>query len=424
MTSTDAPAPAPGTLEQLADAGPDAPAITDGMRWLTRADWDRRASALARGLKKEHGISAGARVAIKMYNRAEYFETTFALAKLGATPVAVGFKLAPAEVEYVLGDSGAALLVTDDAAFDGLHLGDEYEALLARHATGARLLSSANPAAALIVYTSGTTGQPKGAVREFDADKMAALGEVIADMLGRLRFGPSGVHLMVCPNYHAAPPFYANFTLALGGRVVIASRFDAENTLALIAAEKVTSTFMVPTMLHRIAALPTEIRARYDTGSLRAVISGGAPFPATLKRPVIEAFGEDVLFDMYGSTETGNVTLLEPGDHESKPGSVGRPLKGVAVRILDTDGRQLPAGERGEIYIRSPMTVSGYHRNPEATAASLRASEINWKNSSSKSLWRCVSRSSSSGPSARMRPRCMIATRSQSRSASRMMCVE
>lgn len=111
-----------------------------------------------------------------MYNHAEYFETTFALAKLGATPVAVGIKLAPAEVDHIVADSRAALLVTDDAAFNGLHLGDEYEALLTRHATGARLLSAANPAAASIAYTSGTTGPPKGAVREFDADKMAALG--------------------------------------------------------------------------------------------------------------------------------------------------------------------------------------------------------------------------------------------------------
>ncbi|MHA7652857.1 class I adenylate-forming enzyme family protein [Mycobacterium sp. ML4] len=374
MTDAAAPesAPAPGSLEFLADADPDAMAITDGERSLTRGDWERRASALARGLATEYGIGAGSRVAVKTYNRAEYFEITFALAKLGATPVAVGFKLAPAEVRHILDDSGAALLVTDDGALDGLHLGDEYEALLRRHTEGRRPLSEASPAAASIVYTSGTTGRPKGAVREFDAEKMAALGETIGDMLGRLRFAPGGVHLMVCPNYHAAPPFYANFTLAFGGRVVIQPRFDPEGALALIAAERVTSTFMVPTMLHRIAALPPHVREQYDISSLRAVISGDAPFPATLKRPVIDALGDDVLFDMYGSTETGNVTLLEPADHERKPGSVGRPLRGVEVRILDPDGAPVAAGERGEVYIASPMTVSGYHGNPEATAASLR----------------------------------------------------
>lgn len=373
MSTTDtASGPAPGSLEHLADTRGDEVALADGERILTRAQWDRRASALARGLAAEHAIGPGDRVAVKMHNRCEYFELTFALAKLGATPVAVGFRLAPDEVTYILGDSEARTLITDDPALDGLHLGEEYEALLERHAQGERPLSGTNPAAASIVYTSGTTGRPKGAVREFDAQKMAALGELLGAMLAKLRFEPGGVHLMVCPNYHAAPPFYASFTLALGGRVVIQPRFDAERALALIAAERVTTTFMVPTMLNRIASLPDEVKGRHDTSSLRAVVSGGAPFPAALKEPVIALLGDDVLFDMYGSTETGNVTLLEPPDHARKPGSVGRPLPGVKLRVLGADGNELPAGERGEIYIKSPLTVDGYHGNAEATAASIR----------------------------------------------------
>jgi long-chain acyl-CoA synthetase len=166
--------------------------------------------------------------------------------------------------------------------------------------------------------------------------------------------------------YHAAPPAYSQFALSVGGSVLIHDQFDPEAVLDAFSSG-VTSAFMVPTMLQRILALPEDVLARADLQSVRSIISGGAPFPAPLRRASIGYFGE-VIFDLYGSTETGLVTCLEPADQLRKPGSVGRPLDHVDIMFLDENDRPVAEGERGVIFTRCPMQIKGYHGNDEATA--------------------------------------------------------
>jgi long-chain acyl-CoA synthetase len=141
--------------------------------------------------------------------------------------------------------------------------------------------------------------------------------------------------------------------------------------LAAIERDRITTTFMVPTMLNRIAGLPAETRGRYDLSSLRVIMTGAAPFPVAVKERVIEALGERCLYEMYGATELGIVTILEPRDQLRKAGSCGRLLKGVSVRLLAEDGREVAPGEVGEVYVRSPALVAGYLRDERATDASI-----------------------------------------------------
>lgn len=187
---------------------------------------------------------------------------------------------------------------------------------------------------------------------------------------------------MVAPLYHAAPSFCAQQASRAGGHLVLHERFDAEAAL-LEMGGGITSTFMVPTMVRRVLALPEEMLRTTDLSSLRALVLGGAPFPAEIRAPAQETLGE-VLFDLYGSTETGFATMLEPADQVRKAASVGRPLDGVDVLLLDEEHRPVPQGERGVLFIRSPMQVDGYYADEEATAESVHegyvtAGDVAWQ---------------------------------------------
>ena len=211
-----------------------------------------------------------------------------------------------------------------------------------------------------ISYTSGTTGRPKGAVRFYSPEQLQALGALVQTINSKLRLGPDEKHLVVAPLYHAAASFCAQQASRAGGHLVLHERFDAEAVLEELG-RGTTSSFMVPTMVRRILALPEELRETTDLPTLRALIVGGAPFPAEMRAPAQEVLGE-VLFDLYGSTETGFATMLEPADQVRKADSVGR--------LLDEDQRPVPRGERGVLFIRSPMQVDGYYGDEAATAES------------------------------------------------------
>jgi fatty-acyl-CoA synthase len=159
--------------------------------------------------------------------------------------------------------------------------------------------------------------------------------------------------------------------LTLGASLVVTDHFDAEEILALIEREAVTSTFMVPTMLVRLSALDPAVRARHDTSSVRWVLSGAAPLPTETARRFQEIYGP-ILWNFYGSTETGLVTLAGPEDHTAHPGTVGRPLAGNEIRILDESGGELPTGMVGELYVRNSMLISEYHGDAAATRGAMR----------------------------------------------------
>ncbi|HEX7839761.1 MAG TPA: AMP-binding protein, partial [Kofleriaceae bacterium] len=219
----------------------------------------------------------------------------------------------------------------------------------------------------MIVYTSGTTGKSKGAQRDWKSTGY----EAVADLVLQVGIRADERHLVVCPLYHSAAPAFVAIVQSLGGTIVLMNHFDPEGALDLIARERVTSSLMVPTMLVRIASLPSDVIARHDTSSLRWVMSGAAPLSTEAARRFMARFGP-ILWNFYGATETGLVTLAGPDDHLSRPGTIGRALAGNEIRLADDAGREVGPGEVGELYARNSMLITGYHRNAEATAASQR----------------------------------------------------
>jgi fatty-acyl-CoA synthase len=214
----------------------------------------------------------------------------------------------------------------------------------------------------VIVYTSGTTGKPKGANRAWRKTGV----ESVADMILQVGMSADDRHLVVCPLYHSAAPAFVAILWSLGATVVLQSHFDPEQCLDIIQRERVTCTLMVPTMLIRICALPEATLARYDTSSLRWVMSAAAPLPTDTARRFMARFGP-VLWNFYGATETGLVTLAGPGDHLARPGTIGRALRGNRIRLLDDHGAEVPQGQVGELYAQNPTLISGYHGNEDAT---------------------------------------------------------
>jgi acyl-CoA synthetase (AMP-forming)/AMP-acid ligase II len=215
---------------------------------------------------------------------------------------------------------------------------------------------------ASIIYTGGTTGKPKGALRR---------GINPQDLMDTLRamdlLDPAHVHLVAGPMYHSAPGGLALYTHLVGGTVVIMPKFDPEQALAEIERRRCTSTFMAPTLLKRIVDLPAGVRARYDVSSMRAIIMAAAPCPMSVKEAVVAHFGP-ALYEFYGSSELGVNTVLRPEDVLRKPGSCGRAAPGKEIALLDDEGRPVPIGAPGELYVRRfPGILDEYYRDPEAT---------------------------------------------------------
>jgi len=252
----------------------------------------------------------------------------------------------------------AYIAIGGEAPVGWLH----YEALLAaseRPPIGESSLGSA------MHYTSGTTGNPKGAYRPTSVSPQAVLGIVQAFELVE-----TDVHLLAGPLYHSAPSFFTSISLVLGATVVVLPKFDATEALRLIDRHRITTTFMAPTLLQRLCDVPNEVAARFNTSSLRAIILGGAPCPYALKVRAVKRFGE-CLWEFYGATETGFVTILRPEDQLRKPGSCGQAALNQDIRLLDEAGQLVPDGTPGEIWARNSW-LAQYYNKPEATAKSMR----------------------------------------------------
>jgi fatty-acyl-CoA synthase len=375
-----------GDKECLVEPGPT------GVRRFTYREFDDAANRLAHALVAR-GVSGGDRVAIMLPNGSEYLIAQAALPRIGATAVQIGYRLKASEVAYILGNAEPrAALVHADFAETFL------EARKEAGQAGAVLVTSGggpsgpvDPRAerwddavksepgdrpprvagtdsgGVIVYTSGTTGKPKGATRNW---KQTGL-EAVADMMLQVGMRADDRHLVVCPLYHSAAPAFVAMMMALGATTVLMNHFDPEGALALIERERITCSLMVPTMLVRLNALPPEVIKKYDTSSLRWVMSGAAPLATDTARRFQELFGP-ILWNFYGATETGLVTLAGPPDHVSRPGTIGRAVRGNEIRLLDENGGIVPPGGIGELYARNSMLIAGYHRNRDATRSSMR----------------------------------------------------
>jgi long-chain acyl-CoA synthetase len=368
-----------------AERDPAAPAIVDPLRGAsgdrTFGALDARANRLARGLR-EAGLSAGDGVAILCRNRAEFCEVWAATNRAGLRLTAVNWHLTSAEAAYVLDDCEAKAFVAD-ASLAEIAAGASVAAPRAavRLAIGGPIegfavyedfLASHDPApiesptlGTTMLYTSGTTGRPKGVHRAPDPDATVRALVPYAYRPGQ------HVHLCTGPLYHAAPfGISMAIPLSAGVPVVLMDAWNPPETLRLVERHRVTHTHMVPTMFHRLLGLPEAERRKHDLSSVLAVVHGAAPCPVEVKRRMIEWLGP-VLFEYYAATE-GPGTVVDSKTWLAKPGTVGR--VGDAVLVGDEQGRPLAPGEEGTVWLKTPATSPfQYFKDAGKTERSYRA---------------------------------------------------
>jgi len=355
-----------------------------GKHRVTYARFDAQANRLAHALRAL-GVRHGDRVATLAQNRVEYPVVYFALAKLGAVHVPVNFRYREGEIRYTLAQSEASVVLHAAEFADVVHgLGGALPAL--RHVvsldgegpgTAADLMSLASdtepePEPALreqdphvMLYTSGTTGDPKGALLSHRAYCLQA-----AQTQTTTGLGEDDVGLCMFPMFHMggwAMPlgYWAN-----GGTVVLMERAEPADILRTVARERVTYLYLIPTLYNAVLALPDFPNA--DLSSLRALGSGTSAMTAAQVHAIIDRFRNPNLFVMYGQSEAGPVASLRPRDVLHKPTSVGRPVLNVDVRVVDTEDRDIGIGETGEIVCRSEFNMLGYWRMPAETERTLR----------------------------------------------------
>ena len=372
-------------LERHAMMQPDATALRFLGRTLTWADLRRRVTALAGALSRR-GVGPGDRVMVLMLNRPEFVESVLAANTLGAIAVPLNFRLTPSEIAFLVEDSGARVVVTeavlapvatgvrsiapllDTVVVAGSTAEDDdvlfYEDLMNEAGDPPAAVDIPNDSPALIMYTSGTTGRPKGAVlthANLTGQTMTMLYTSGVDLNNDVGF--IGV-----PLFHIAGIGNMLSGMLLGVPTVIypLGAFEPGQLLDVLEAEKVTGIFLVPAQWQAVCA---EQQARPRDLRLRAMSWGAAPAPDVLLRRMSEIFPGTQILAAFGQTEMSPVTCMLLGDDAiRKRGSVGRVIPTVAARVVDDDMNDVPVGEVGEIVYRAPTLMSGYWNNPEATA--------------------------------------------------------
>ncbi|MGH2751945.1 MAG: AMP-binding protein [Actinomycetota bacterium] len=347
---------------------PDAPALVCNDRTHRFAELEDLQARLASWLRSA-GLTSGDRAGVLADNSTELLTVTIGCLRAGIVPVPISPLLTPTERHHLLEDSGARVLFADRrhecsaplervVRFEDLtdRLGDHQPAELA----GVALTRPLH-------YTSGTTGRPKGVWLPPAGEREAAR----RSQSFRRQWGitASDVHLVCSPLTHSAPHRYALRTLEAGGCVVVQPRFEARATLEAVERHRATTTFMVPTHLERILALPEDELRRYDLSSLRVVAHAGAPIRRVTKERAMELFPPDSVWEFYGSTE-GGFTRLSPAEAGDHPGSVGRPEGAARIEIKSPDdGRILGTGEVGVVWLRDPGAERFEYWGDEARTA-------------------------------------------------------
>jgi acyl-CoA synthetase (AMP-forming)/AMP-acid ligase II len=382
----------PEALAAHARICPDRAAARDSRRELTFAQWDERANRLGNALLGL-GLSKGDRVAILAYNCVEWAEIYAGLGRAGLIAVPVNFRLVGPEIRNIARDAGARAFIVQDELLGSVeairadlelppanyvHFGAQpapagysgYEALLARSAPAAPGVSVAPQDTWALMYTSGTTGNPKGAIRSH-------AGQALMALVTALDFGFSrdDTGLLVMPMCHAnSLNFFSTFAYC-GATCSVYDRrsFDPEHLLATLSAQHVSFTSLVPTHYVMTLTLPQAVKSSYDVASVNKLLVSSAPARRETKLAIMEHFRNSRLYELYGSTEAGWVTLLRPDEQLTKLGSVGREFTGSGrVRLLDEAGNDVADGEVGELYSRTPYTFDGYWNLPDKTAEAFR----------------------------------------------------
>jgi long-chain acyl-CoA synthetase len=377
-------------LWAIAASNPDLPAVIDpGGTVVSYAELAREADRYGRGFQAL-GLTPGDAVATLLPNGVTALAAYFAAIETGLYIVPVNWHQVAAEIAHILTDSGAGAFLADERFAGPAREAADLAGIKNRFAVGAvpgfepasRLGddgTDARPAprthGAPMLYTSGTSGRPKGVRRPLtglDPDDTAGMAAWFFSLFGLAPYD-GHVHLCGSPLYHTAVLNFATISLQLGHPVVLMDRWDPEESLRLTQAHRVTHTHTVPTQFRRLLALPAEVRARYDTSSLRAVIHSAAPCPAEVKRRMIDWLGP-VIVEYYAATEGGG-TLINSQQWLSKPGSVGLPWKGSQIKVLDRTGHEVATGEQGLVYMKMGTSSFSYHQDEEKTRAA-RAGEL------------------------------------------------
>jgi long-chain acyl-CoA synthetase len=371
----------PGAIAQRT---PDLPAIIMGSSGevVTYCELDERSNRLAH-LFRARGLTPGDCMATFMENQVRYMEVTWAAQRAGLYCTPINSHLTAPEVEYIVDDCGARILVSSrrlapvaaamsreatprvegrlmvDGVIDGWA---SYEDAVAEY-PGEPIADECEGGFAF--YSSGTTGRPKGIVRPLSFAPMGEEASALALFFEWCGFDEGSVYLSPAPLYHAAPIAWSMEIHRIAGTVVLMERFDAEQALALIERYRITCGQFVPTMFIRMLKLPEEVRARYDVSSLRSVVHAAAPCPVDVKQRMMEWWGP-IIYEYWSSTEGAGATFVTPDEWLAHPGTVGKPMA-VAIHILDDDGNELPPGEPGTIWAEGPLGFE-YRNDPVKTA--------------------------------------------------------
>jgi long-chain acyl-CoA synthetase len=372
----------------LAAEQPDGLAIVEGERRLTWAQFDERVNRVGHALL-DAGLRRGDHLAMIMGNRSEFMEVLGACLKTGMVVTPVNWHFTGDEAAYVVENCDARALIVDTAYLaagsrcadlpdlelrlltgtEGQPGLDSYEAALA--AASPEPLPVDQEPGGFMLYTSGTTGRPKGVDRQMapPGSTLEGLLSVMAMMGQPLGVRPGGAHLLTGPLYHAAPLGFGSMAFNAGNTMVMMERWTPEATLQLMTEWEVTNTHMVPTMFVRLLRLPEDVKDVFDPSHLQAVVHGAAPCPVWVKEQMIDWWGP-VLNEYYGATE-GGITVITSEDWLGHKGSVGKPLPVYQVEIRDDDGNVLPVGETGTVYFRSLLggETFRYYKDEAKTAA-------------------------------------------------------
>ena len=369
----------------IATDHPDLPAIVDSPSGitLTFGELAGRAHQLVHALRAR-GIGPGAIVAYVLPNDADVVWWQLAMQEAGIHAVALNPALSRDEIGSVLEHAGAAGLVVGHQyashvagltgpALPGLRVvvgGDlagyeRYEDLVAGFV---RAEPPDRRFGAPISYSSGTTGKPKAISRDGSGGDPSVIADQMKLFSRAFQFEPlTGVHLVSAGMHHGGCQSFYHGALNVGQAVAIMGRFDAERTLEMIGRRRVTTAYMVPTQFVRLLRLPPAVKAAYDVSSLQVVVHSAAPCPVEVKRQMMDWWGP-VIWETYGGME-GAATIAKPYRWLQKPGTVGRAVRGMTVRVLDDDGREVPAGELGTVYLEPDRPTFEYRGDPALTAS-------------------------------------------------------
>lgn len=393
------------TVAYHAQEAPDRMAVSSSYGDRTFAELNARANQLARVFRAA-GLKPDDSVAMLLVNRPEFIEVFYACMRSGLRVTPINWHLTGDNASYIVGNCEARAFIADvrcmKPAIDALN--DNRSQLKVALAAGGALEGFADYEAMVnaeddsnienpeigsqMLYTSGTTGRPKGVFRQRNPQAALAAAGVAARGGGR-QAGAGAASLVrsasaaawnpetdraLCtgPAYHAAPlAFNITAPIAAGVGTVLMDKWDAEDTLRYIEQYQITHTHMVATMFHRLLSLPEETRNKYNLSKLRYVLHGAAPCPVHVKQAMMDWLGP-VIYEYYAATEGGGGFFIGPEEWLGKPGSVGKAPEGADNRILDDDGNELPQGEVGTIYFKAPETRFEYFRDPAKTSGSYR----------------------------------------------------